>query len=297
MTFVGFKANKNGTNQSLTNNVVALATFGTEVYDVGAHFASNLWTPPSGKISLCGACRMTGTMNVPGGSAIIIQKNGANVHVLVESGTTGEVVMCLAYDDTANGSDTYGLAVQGSCTAGNPTLDGSTAFTGFSGYVLDSTKDCFAATNGTTNQTGLTSGSPVTVTYGTEIYDVNSKFASNAWVPAAGVVWLKASCYITGTMTTNNNAIVVSILKNGTAIATASRFSISNRQQVEVAVLDKANGTDSYTVQATPSTTSGTATISSNLTGDAVTTFEGHFIEVPQTGDFATRFNMPMLGF
>jgi hypothetical protein len=296
MTFVGFKANKGGTNQGTTNNVNTNLTFGTVVYDVGSHFASNLWTPPAGKVSLYAQVNITGTMNVIGGSSISIMKNGAQVESTVGSGTSAQCSLAVSYDDTANGTDTYGVAIGGSCTAGSPTCQGAAELTNFSGYVLPSVST-FLATNGSTNQTGIANTPTTTaITLGTEIFDVNNHFASSAWIPEAGVVWLSGTVYITGTITGTNGGIKVSILKNGTAIATWGEFTLNNRECHNVAILDLANGTDVYTLAVTPTITSGTGSALGNGT-TPVNFLSGHFIEVPSSADFVARFNMPMLGF
>ncbi|WP_316188331.1 MULTISPECIES: hypothetical protein [unclassified Bradyrhizobium] len=132
-----FVAHKNGTNQTgVVSATWTQLTFGTEVYDIGNYFASNVWTPPAGKVHLSASFYATGT--IAGGAlvGVAIAKNGANLrHAFVPSGSNfgGASISC---DDVANGTDTYSVFIYVTTTSGTATVDGGSQNTHFSGHWL-----------------------------------------------------------------------------------------------------------------------------------------------------------------
>lgn len=127
-------------------------------------------------------------------------------------------------------------------------------------------------------QTGLTVGADTQVVLGTESYDVGAKFASNAWTPSAGKVFLHAHITIDAG-TEAFDTMFVRIKKDGVSIATAEIEGASvtiDRISIDVSVTDVADGTDVYTVYAEGNTTAGGNW--SIFAGTAVTYFEGWVI-------------------
>lgn len=135
-----FRAHKNGTNQTgLTSGAATDVTFGTEVYDVGAAFASNTWTPAAGKVHLnvgvaaSGAALLTLT--------VAIYKNGAAFALTIvpfafSFGGNENCYANLAVDDIANGTDAYKVVVTGTTSSGTFDVSGTTSETWFSGHHI-----------------------------------------------------------------------------------------------------------------------------------------------------------------
>lgn len=260
MAFQGFKATKGGTDQTgISSGVTTAVTFGTEVYDVGGFFASNKWTPPAGNISLLAAADFTGTLNAAGGVAFFIYKNNALFTGINWEPASGEGTISIVASDAANGTDVYEVRIQITTSSGTATVSGSDTLTWFSGYVLPA--NAAVGATASANQTNVADVTPTQVTYDTEQFDIGAHFASNAWTPPAGVVALNASNGgISGTLAAGVEQ-VISILKNGSVIATQSRPSYTNGSGVAIAYLDLANGTDVYTVKVTINVSSGTSTL------------------------------------
>lgn len=138
---VGFSAHKNGTDQTgIADSTFTLVTFGTEVYDVGGHFASNGWTPPAGIVNLTASIRLTGTFVAGATTAVAIYKNGValsqhNHH----SGVANAAIINITVMDLADGDDVYTVMTFCDVTSGTATLDGSAVHTRFSGTWLGPT--------------------------------------------------------------------------------------------------------------------------------------------------------------
>ena len=163
--------------------------------------------------------------------------------------------------------------------------------------MLLGSDSAFAANNGSSTQTGLASGSPSTLTLATEVYDINSHFTSNAWTPNAGIVWLSGQVYVSGTITTTVGAVSISILKNGTPIATWSNFPSPTARGATVSIIDRASGSDVYSLSVTPIVTSGTGTANGQgIAGVTTVAFQAALIAAFVGGSPCARFNMPMLG-
>lgn len=134
-----FSANKGGTNQTGIADVTTTAvTWPTEAYDIGSNFASNVWTPPAGKVLLVAALYVTGTISITAVNCVVIlTKNGSSIaQSRGYSNTTSESgSQCLAMAD-ANGTDTFGVSVYIDVTASTGTVDGTATLSYFQGTWL-----------------------------------------------------------------------------------------------------------------------------------------------------------------
>ena len=135
-TAASVSAHNNGVAQSIPNNAFTKLTFGTEVYDVGAKFASSAWTPPAGRL-----VTMTATVAIEtvanALTAISIYKNGAEYKrgdmTTSPNATTNVVqVTCM---DIPNGTDVYeAYAFQNTGIARN--TNGAANLTYFQGTTI-----------------------------------------------------------------------------------------------------------------------------------------------------------------
>jgi hypothetical protein len=134
-----FSVHKNGTNQTgIPDAAFTQITFSTELYDVGNHFASSVWTPPAGVVHLSAAFvgDAVTTTAVPF-AYLCIFKNGSDYRrglsgPLSSSTSFGMISM----DDTANGTDTYGVYVFIPNAGGTSTIRGDTPLTWFTGHWI-----------------------------------------------------------------------------------------------------------------------------------------------------------------
>lgn len=129
---IGFSVHNNGVDQTgLTDNTFVQLTFSTEVYDVGGHFASSIWTPPAGKIMIKAAAFIAGTVVTGNPCAIAIYKNGVAFKqtTWVATSQNGGGSVYIDIDDLANGTDTYAFAVLLDVSAGTGTVLGSSLYT------------------------------------------------------------------------------------------------------------------------------------------------------------------------
>ncbi|WP_316197077.1 hypothetical protein [Bradyrhizobium sp. SZCCHNS3053] len=227
--------------------------------------------------------------------------SGVNVEV-------GDTLICIT-DGTASGNQaTVGSAwtiiqvnIDGAVTGPASSTDGNFAlFNGATGKILKDSSvaiasagqlvagtanklvdaavrantPCFLAHKNGTDQTGVASATFTTVTFGTEVYDIGSYFASNAWTPPAGKIHLSAVANFSGTIAAGSNCQVI-LMKNGAAIAQSPCNPFTNAGGCSVSIDDIANGTDAYTLAVYVTTSSGTATVLGN---SAQTRFSGHWM-------------------
>lgn len=116
-----FSANKGSSTQAVAAaNTLTQVTFGTEVYDVGAKFASSTWTPPAGTVAMTTTVGFTG-LNLATYAVVVIKKNGtgqwasalpvvtSSLSIPLGNGelSTPGVSVTLTVQDQANGTDTY----------------------------------------------------------------------------------------------------------------------------------------------------------------------------------------------
>lgn len=135
-----FSAHKNGTNQTgLVTDTPAQVTWSTELFDVGGHFGSNVWTPPAGLVALSAAVRVTGQFAADEQFIITITKNGSPFRHASSSVANADQLAAgmVAIMDKADGTDTYGVSVTvNNFTSGNGTIDGDAVDTWFMGALL-----------------------------------------------------------------------------------------------------------------------------------------------------------------
>lgn len=134
-----FSANKNGTDQTgVADSTFTAVTFGTELYDVGSNFASNTWTPPSGKVHMDVFMQIGGTFVTGNQLAVSVFKNGSSYKQgnFLASSAIGGGSVALSFDDIANGTDAYTVQVYADTSAGTATISGSTANTMWSGHWI-----------------------------------------------------------------------------------------------------------------------------------------------------------------
>ena len=174
--------------------------------------------------------------------------------VVITSPANGAV---LTYDtgtskwiDAAGGTVTS-VATGSGLTGGPITITGTIS--------LDA-KPAFSAHKNASDQTGITSGVATQVTFSTEVFDTGSHFASDTWTPPAGLVEICAAIRVTGTIAAGSN-LHIRFYKNGSEYKRAYGAAQSNLGGVTGTMIDRANGTDTYTIYAFITTTSGTATV------------------------------------
>lgn len=113
------------------------------------------------------------------------------------------------------------------------------------------TPDSFSAHKNNTDQTGIVANTETELTFGTESFDVGSKFASNTWTPSAGKVLITANAVVSAGYADQELYYLV-IYKNGSAFKRGAHVSVSGSSSspgVNVSAIDDANGTDAYTVR------------------------------------------------
>lgn len=132
-----FSVHKNGTDQTgITSATVTAVTWSTELYDVGNNFASNLWTPPAGKITLSCSISYSGTISTGANCQIFVMKNGAAFIQCPTNPFTNAGGGCVTIDDIANGSDTYGISMYITTSSGTATVTGTATTSRFMGHWI-----------------------------------------------------------------------------------------------------------------------------------------------------------------
>ncbi len=151
-----------------------------------------------------------------------------------------------------------------------------TAVTGLDTRIdtLEALPACFFAHKNSADQTGIADSTATLLTFGTEVFDVGARFASNAWTPPAGKVFLSARVYATGTITAGATASLL-IYKDGSKIAQSNHAAGTNMTGSTVSTIDTATGSSVYTAYVYVDTSAGDATASGDF---AVTTFCGFWI-------------------
>lgn len=131
-----FSVNKGGTDQTgVADATFTQVTWSTEEYDICGLFASNVWTPPAGPVTLCATLAIAGTAVAGSQAALAITKNGATTaykQMNVASYTNGAVPQLCA-DDVATGTDAYGVMGYFDVSAGTVTFGGGVTTTYFQG--------------------------------------------------------------------------------------------------------------------------------------------------------------------
>jgi len=139
---VGFRANRNGTDQTgVASATTTLVSFNNEVFDDGNCFDTTnaKWTPPAGLVWLGAQIRVINGLIAAGTQVFCqIRKNGTAVvnGIVVEPVANGAVVVPVAVVDNANGSDYYDVVVNTATTSGTYDVSGAAAASYFSGHVI-----------------------------------------------------------------------------------------------------------------------------------------------------------------
>lgn len=133
-----FRAHKGGTDQTgLVDNTQTSVTFGTEVYDIGAFYASNTWTPPAGLVAVCCGMLVTGDMPVGNRVEVIIRKNGGNFAQVRSGAFVSNQASAEVYiEDRADGDDTYNVQALIDVASSTGTIIGATDTTWFAGHWI-----------------------------------------------------------------------------------------------------------------------------------------------------------------
>lgn len=134
-----FFAHKNGTDQTgVATATVTLVTFGTEVADVGAKFASNAWTPPAGPVVIGAQLKLSAGQTADTPITLYIYKDGAELcrtqaPTTAVAATESDVnIMTL---DNASGANVYDLRIA-LTTASTGTIHGARVYTNFWGHQV-----------------------------------------------------------------------------------------------------------------------------------------------------------------
>lgn len=132
-----FRATKSAAQTALTSTTYVDVTFDTEAYNYGSDFASNVWTPPRGRVQLFAAIRVTGLAAGTAANLAII-KNGSFFRAQeIFSTAAGEAQIGVAVEDAANGTDVYKIQFNGTeNSAGSITVQNNAPRTFFSGTHL-----------------------------------------------------------------------------------------------------------------------------------------------------------------
>lgn len=127
------------------------------------------------------------------------------------------------------------------------------------------------------DQTGVVTGTNTLLTWSTELYDVGSFFAANAWVPPAGKVTMSAAGIAipgVGTMAAGGS-FLTGFMKNGVVYRYGFSIQGSGAAGMVCTMDDIANGTDSYQAFLQMTLSAGTGTVSGVI---GSTWFTGHWI-------------------
>lgn len=128
---------------------------------------------------------------------------------------------------------------------------------------LGSADSSFSAHKNGTDQTGITGDNSTytQVTFGTEVWDTGSNFASSTWTPPAGKALINVQLYISGTFAAGN-VFTGAIYKNGSLLKEGFVYAArANNTIVTVNVIVDCNGTDAFTVRVKGQADSGTLTV------------------------------------
>lgn len=132
-----FSVTKGGTDQTgIASATFTALTWPTVVYNINGNFASNAWTPPSGKVSLFAAYNATGTITAGAQCAISIFKNGSALRQNLNSCATNDGAAHVYVEDAASGSDVYTVQAFITTSAGTATVQGAANVTYFGGHWI-----------------------------------------------------------------------------------------------------------------------------------------------------------------
>jgi hypothetical protein len=118
-------------------------------------------------------------------------------------------------------------------------------------YLAPSVRASFSAHKNASNQS-ISSSAATKVTFGTEVFDVGSAFASSTWTPPAGTCLITACVGIASGLA-SGNGVSTTVYKNGGAYkqSTGTMESAAGVGAISVSFVDQCNGTDTYEVYVT----------------------------------------------
>jgi microcystin-dependent protein len=132
----GFRAHKNGVDQTGVGPAYTKITFGTEDYDQGGYYdvANSRWTPPAGLVHIDGAFYVPSGLSSGANLHAVIYKNGAQLRsTFINLSTTVNQIQ-ISLDDLANGTDYYELWSY-TPTGSTVSINGGALYTFFGGHV------------------------------------------------------------------------------------------------------------------------------------------------------------------
>lgn len=137
VTFAGFQAHKNGTNQAgIAPDTFTKVTFGTESFDEGGYYdaANSRITPPAGKWLLLASIAVSAGVTSGNAYACFLYKNGSNYlrFAGAQASGTGYITLANTVLVEANGTDYFEVYVY-LTGSGNKTISGLSSDTAFSG--------------------------------------------------------------------------------------------------------------------------------------------------------------------
>jgi hypothetical protein len=176
--------------------------------------------------------------------------------------SAGDVTMTHAANTlTFAGANTYDLGTSAAFKTGTIELGHATDTTlarvsagliSVEGVTLEpgANRCSFSAHKNASNQ-AIASTAATKVTFGTEVFDVGSKFATSTWTPVAGTVLISASLQTTGTYTGGEEFTLI-LYKNGAAYraVTYPGASLGGTAGAVLSIVDQCNGTDTYEIYA-----------------------------------------------
>lgn len=110
---LGFRAHNNGVAQALPTGVFTQMNFSTEVFDLGAAFAANAWTPPAGRLISMMASVTVLALAAANIIILSIFKNGVEMIRCDSATPTGAAAYSLIASviDNPNGTDVYTVRI------------------------------------------------------------------------------------------------------------------------------------------------------------------------------------------
>lgn len=126
-----FAVNKNASAQTVPAAAITLVTFGGVVLDVGAHFASNGWTPPAGRYLIQASISFTGASSGET-NVLYLYRNETPIRRVFSGTYSGTNTITLSGIVTASGADTFTLRAEFP-GAGDKTISGTPNITWFEG--------------------------------------------------------------------------------------------------------------------------------------------------------------------
>jgi hypothetical protein len=295
---VGFRAHKNGVNQSIPNNTYTKVTFTTEDYDKGGYYdaANSRWTPPAGTVHFDGRMWLSGlTASISFGAHIY--KNGVQLKEQWQtSGGSGTDATIVNLDDVANGTDYYELfcIIQ----TGTGSIYGISTLSYFSGHSVGGQgpqgiqgptgpisptwallPTGFRACKNGTDQTCTGSATKQKVTFVTEDYDQGGYYdpVLSRWTPPAGMVHIDSSTYISSGLAASMG-LWLWVYKNGVPVKQALSLPFQANLDLHISLDDVCNGADYYEIYIHSDNTANFMIDGrSNLTY-----FNGHMLGGPQ---------------